>query len=189
MHRPSLVKTGLRPRRSEELATRKRVTMMEPLRKAASKASSWCWATDMLRPRRRRSSSTNSDARVAALIAASLIRGGSLLAASPDCRKRESSVEVLRGSERSAWIVSCGGIRSETQVSMKALRSQSCCSRSGSTMESRRDWCVCGRRAAMRRSSTMSDVDSSKGESTVATVVYFAYVKRKRRRSTSDAPA
>eukprot|EP00965_Chrysotila_dentata_P123234 4073205-Pleurochrysis_carterae.AAC.1 len=66
----------------------------------------------MLRPRRRRSSSTNSDTRVAALIAASLIRGGSLLAVAPDCGKRESSV-VLRGIERRAWMMSCGGIRLE----------------------------------------------------------------------------
>eukprot|EP00965_Chrysotila_dentata_P153536 5074370-Pleurochrysis_carterae.AAC.1 len=123
MHRPSLVKTELRPRRSEELETRKRVAMTEPLRKAASNASSWCWAIDMFRPRRRRSSSTNSDARVAELMAASLMRGGSLLAVpSPDCGKRESCV-APRGSERRAWMMSCGGMCSDTQVSMKALRS------------------------------------------------------------------
>eukprot|EP00965_Chrysotila_dentata_P046358 1540764-Pleurochrysis_carterae.AAC.1 len=57
-------------------------------------------------------------------------------------------------------------------------------------MESRRVRWPCGRSAAIRRSSTMSAVDSSPhGESTAEMAGYFGYVKRRRRRSTKDAPA
>eukprot|EP00965_Chrysotila_dentata_P018080 600552-Pleurochrysis_carterae.AAC.4 len=77
MQSPNLVKTALRPRRSDELETSRRMAMTELLEKVASKASSWCWEMDMFRFRSWRSSSTNSGARVAAFIAASLIRGGS----------------------------------------------------------------------------------------------------------------
>eukprot|EP00965_Chrysotila_dentata_P094137 3111733-Pleurochrysis_carterae.AAC.1 len=74
MQRPSFVKTALRPRRSAVFETKNRVTIIEELLKARSRASSWCCAMDMFRPRSCLSSSTNSGARVAALTAASLMR-------------------------------------------------------------------------------------------------------------------
>eukprot|EP00965_Chrysotila_dentata_P156767 5179742-Pleurochrysis_carterae.AAC.1 len=59
---------------------------MDELLNARSRASSWCWATDMFKLRSCLSRSTNSGARVAALTAASLMRGKS-----PPC---EPSVRV-----------------------------------------------------------------------------------------------
>eukprot|EP00965_Chrysotila_dentata_P075796 2504322-Pleurochrysis_carterae.AAC.1 len=76
------------------------------------------------------------------------------------------------------------------QVSMRALRSHNCCSRSGSEIERRSDRWLWGRSAATRRSRTMRAVDwSANCESTADKAGYLEYVKRSRRRSTRDAPA
>eukprot|EP00965_Chrysotila_dentata_P139304 4605411-Pleurochrysis_carterae.AAC.1 len=63
---------------------------------------------DMFRLRSWRSSSTNSGARVAALMAASLMRGGSPPAGSSG-RDERVLVCVVRVSARSVWTTSCGG--------------------------------------------------------------------------------
>eukprot|EP00965_Chrysotila_dentata_P090651 2992654-Pleurochrysis_carterae.AAC.1 len=95
MHSSSLVNTGLRPRRSEAFETRKRMAMIDELLKAESRARSL------------RSSSTNSGARVAVLMAASLIRGCSLLlavssgrAATETCCDAEARVDYRLAVEQ-----------------------------------------------------------------------------------------
>eukprot|EP00965_Chrysotila_dentata_P245913 6206850-Pleurochrysis_carterae.AAC.1 len=53
------------------------MAIIDELPKARSSASNWSWAVEGLRGRSLRSSSTNAGARVAALIATSLMRGWS----------------------------------------------------------------------------------------------------------------
>eukprot|EP00965_Chrysotila_dentata_P097986 3239914-Pleurochrysis_carterae.AAC.1 len=56
-------------------------------------------------------------------------------------------------------------------------------------MERRSEWWLRGSSVAMRRSRTMRAVESSlKGERTAAVTGYLRYVKRRRRRSTREAP-
>eukprot|EP00965_Chrysotila_dentata_P177854 5874604-Pleurochrysis_carterae.AAC.1 len=81
---------------------------MEELLKAKSKASSWCWAVDMVRVRSRRSSSTNSGVRVAALMASSLMRGGSPPVAASERDEYDASCCRERVSARSAFTTSWG---------------------------------------------------------------------------------
>eukprot|EP00965_Chrysotila_dentata_P027379 909793-Pleurochrysis_carterae.AAC.1 len=72
-------------------------------------------------------------------MAASLIRGVSPPAGSAERAERVSTWEVRVSTSR-VCTTSCGDILSEMHVSMSALRSASCCSKSGREMERRRAW-------------------------------------------------
>eukprot|EP00965_Chrysotila_dentata_P157945 5218488-Pleurochrysis_carterae.AAC.1 len=69
-------------------------------------------------------------------MAASLIRGVSPPEGSTE-REERVSTWAVRFSTSRVCTTSCGDIRSEMHVSMSALRSASCCSRSGREMERR----------------------------------------------------
>eukprot|EP00965_Chrysotila_dentata_P026482 877007-Pleurochrysis_carterae.AAC.1 len=116
----------------------------------------------MVRARSCRSSSTNSGVRVAALIASSLMRGGSAPAEVSEREEYDVSCCRERVSARSAFTTSCGLAPSARSGLMMAWRSRSCCSKSAMTMDKRGEGGDRGSNADMSRSSMISAVDSSR---------------------------
>eukprot|EP00965_Chrysotila_dentata_P203445 6181722-Pleurochrysis_carterae.AAC.1 len=144
-----------RPRRSAEGATRKRVTRTELAPNAMSKGSI-CWCAEVKSiARRPRSRSRNSLERMARLRAASRMR------------EWPSVASCARVSVNRAATTPAPSAMRETLWSTSCLRSSSCTSSSGMRDASRVSGREDGKKAAARRSTAGSILEtSSKREST-----------------------